>query len=159
MLGFAVKTGSSRLENVVAAFAVAPLGGALVVGLIGYLFGAIMGGENIVGTIVAGGFLATAGVGYAVAIILGIPGFLLFWRLRWTRGAHWVLLCAAVGAVTGAVAPLILTAFGGQLEEICQAAGVLLIAGAAVGKASGLLFARVIKVRQPAAADIAATFD
>jgi hypothetical protein len=70
-----------------------------------------------------------------------------------------VLLCAAVGAVTGAVAPLILTAFGGQLEEICQAAGVLLIAGAAVGKASGLLFARVIKVRQPAAADIAATFD
>jgi hypothetical protein len=147
------------MQNVVAAFAVAPLGGALLVALFVSLMTVTIGAGRLLGSVVGTAFLFTAGVGYAAAIVLGIPGFLLFRHLRWTCRAHWVLLCAAVGAVTGAVMPAAMTLIGSDGERVWMAIGVLFVTGGIVGAASGLLFARTIKVMPPAADEIAATFD
>jgi hypothetical protein len=147
------------MQNVVAAFAVAPLGGALLVGIVVFLMALVIDAGGVMGSVVGTAFLLTAAVGYAAAIVLGIPGFLLFRHLRWVRRAHWVLLCAAVGAITGAVMPAAMTLIGGDGERVWIAVGVFLVTGGVVGAAAGLLFARTIKIMPPAADEIAATFD
>jgi len=147
------------MENVFAAFAVAPLGGALLVAVVAFLFALVVGSGDITGNAVGLAFIATALVGYAAAIILGIPGFLLFRHLRWIRGAHWVLLCAAVGTVTGAIVPVAAMQAGGMAEDFWGAVGVFLAAGAVIGAASGLLFARTIAIGPPGPDEVAATLD
>ena len=146
--------------NVVAAFAVAPLGGALLAAIVGFVLVLLADTGEMMGRVVGSAFLLTAAFGYAAAIVLGIPGFLLFRRMRWIRRAHWVLLCAAVGGIVGAAVPaagVLLT--GGEYERLWEAAGIFLIAGAVFGVASGLLFARTIKIKPPDADEIAATFE
>jgi hypothetical protein len=147
------------MQNVFAAFAVAPLGGALLVAVVGFLFALVVGSGDITGNVVGLAFIATALVGYAAAVVLGIPGFFLFRRLRWVRGAHWVVLCAVVGTVTGAIVPVVAMKTGGMAEEFWGALGVFLAAGAVIGAASGLLFARTIAIGPPRTDEIAATFD
>ncbi|HUL10428.1 MAG TPA: hypothetical protein VLV76_29135 [Candidatus Acidoferrum sp.] len=146
------------MENVVAAFAVAPLAGALLVAGVGFLMALAVGPSALTG-VVGTAFALTAGIGYVAAVLLGIPGFLLFRRLRWVGSAHWVLLCASVGAVTGAVMPAAVTLAGDRGGRLWAAVGVFLVIGAVVGAASGLLFARTIKIKPPASDEIAATFD
>jgi len=146
------------MENIVAAFAVAPLAGALLVAGAGFLMALAVGPSAMTG-VVGTAFALTAGIGYVAAVLLGIPGFLLFRHLRWVGRAHWVLLCAAVGAVTGAVTPVAVTLVGGDGERFWVTTGVFLVVGAVVGAASGLLFARTIKIKPPAPDEIAATFD
>ena len=147
------------MENVFAAFAVAPLGGALLVAVVGFLFALVAGTGDITGNVIGMTFIATAVVGYAAAIILGIPGFFLFRRLRWIRGAHWVLLCAAVGTVTGAIVPVAVMKADGMADEFWGTLGGFLAAGAVVGAASGLLFARTIAISPPSPDEVAVTFD
>lgn len=148
-----------RLHRVVAAFAVAPLGGASFVAAVMLALALYLGRDAVPGQVVGLSFIVTAGVGYAVAVVLGIPGFLLFRRLRWIRGSHWVLLCATVGTAAGAALPVGGALFGNGREIIWAALGAMAAAGTLVGAASGLLFARTIRTAPPAAGEIAATFD
>jgi len=146
------------MQNVVAAFAVAPLGGALLVAGVALLI-ALAVGPSAMSSVIGTAFALTAGMGYVAAVVLGIPGFLLFRSLRWIGRSHWVLLCAAIGAVTGAAMPAAATLVGDQGQRLWAAIGVFLVIGAVVGAASGLLFARMIKIKPPAPDEIAATFD
>src|SRR5262249_32441731 len=78
-----------RLRNVVAAFAVAPLGGGALVApiaLIGALFGQVTAKEVFMLPILF------SILGYVAAVVFGIPGYLIFRRLGWINRAHWVLL-------------------------------------------------------------------
>jgi hypothetical protein len=147
------------MKQVFAAFAVAPLAGALLVTIIVFLFAALVGSASVMGSIVGIAFIVTAGHGYAAAIVLGIPGFLLFRCFGWIRQAHLVLLCASIGSATGAIWPAAFGVIGGEASRAWMALGVFLVAGALVGAVSGLLFARTIKVEPPSANEIAATFD
>jgi hypothetical protein len=147
------------MQHVVAAFAVAPLGGALFAAVVAFSVGVYVGPDILSGEIIASSFIVTAGVGYAAAVFLGIPGFLLFRRFRWIRASHWVLLCASIGAATGAAVPAAGALIGGATDDLWATLGGMLLAGALVGAASGLPFARIIKVAPPAADEIASTFD
>lgn len=147
------------MQNVLPAFAVAPLGGALFAAVVVSSVGAYLGAGVLSGEIVASSFLVTAVVGYVAAVVLGIPGFLLFRRFRWIRASHWVLLCASIGAVTGAVGPIADALIAGATDDLWTTLGGMLLAGSLVGAASGLPFARIVKVAPPAADEIAATFD
>ncbi len=110
-------------------------------------------------------FLLIAIHGYAVALVLGIPSYLLFCRLGWIRRAHWVLLCAALGSVAGAAWPalIMMGEFGSDSGTAATAisafAGAGLLAGALVGAVSGLVFSLVIKIEPPRIDEIASTFD
>jgi hypothetical protein len=154
-----VKTRRPQFGNVFAAFAVAPLGGALLVGVIGILLGLVTDWGSMTGRVVGMAFIVTAGAGYAAAFVLGIPGFLLFRHLRWIRGAHWVLLCASIGAVTGSTGLVTATVMLGGEKDIWAALGGVAVAGGLIGAVSGLVFARTIDVIPPGADEIAATFD
>jgi hypothetical protein len=147
------------MQHVFAAFVMAPLGGALFAAVVVFSVGVYMGPDILSGKIVASSFIVIAGVGYAAAVILGIPGFLLFRRFRWIRASHWVLLCASIGAVTGAVAPAADALIAGGTDDLWTTLGGMLLAGSLVGAASGLPFARIVKVAPPAVDEIAATFD
>lgn len=147
------------MQNVLAAFAVAPLGGAMFAAVVVFSVGAYLGAGVLSGEIVASSFLVTAVVGYVAAVVLGIPGFLLFRRFRWIRASHWVLLCALIGALTGAVVPVAAALIAGATDDLWATLGGMLLAGSLVGAASGLPFARILKVAPPPADEIAATFD
>ena len=156
----ALKGRKPRLKNVVAAFAAAPLGGAGVTAAIGWILGAFMYGPNVAATEGAIPlFILFSILGYAVAIVLGIPSYLLFRRLGWIRRAHWVLLCAVLGGAAGAVWPVM--ALLGRLEvgDPLASIGGFAVAGVLVGTVSGFVFAWVIKIEGPRADEIAATFD
>jgi len=151
-----------RLRNVVAAFAAAPLGGAGVTAAIGWLVGLFSFGLNAAAAEAAAPlFIVLSILGYAVAIILGIPGYLLFRRMAWVRRAHWVLLCAVLGAAAGSIWPVaaLLTRIDIDISYPVAAIGGFAIAGALVGTVSGLVFAWIIRIDAPKADEIAATFD
>ena len=147
-----------QLKRVVAAFVAAPLGGAAAIAVIAFSLVAI-GGSPEMAPFVAGQLFALAAIiGYAVALILGIPGFLLLRRFGWVRRAHWVLLCASLGAVAGGIWP-VFALIAGYPGSPLGLIGVFILPGMLLGVASGLVFAWVIKVEPPRTQDIAATFD
>jgi hypothetical protein len=150
-----------RLRRVVLAFIAAPLGSAAAVGIVTILTGL---GESLqlMAQIAVAGFTLTAIVGYAVAIILGIPGYLFLRHRGWVRRAHWVLLCTALGGVGGAIWPLL--AFIGDPFFIAvplytAIVGGFVLTGAVLGAVAGLVFSLVIKLDPPTADEVAATFD
>ncbi len=148
------------MRNVVAAFAAAPLGGAGVTAAIGWLIGLFSFGPNAAAAEAAALlFIFFSVLGYAVAIILGIPGYLLFRRMAWIRRAHWVLLCANLGALAGSIWPVV--ALLARIDVVNPAASIggFAFAGALVGTVSGFVFAWIIKIEPPRADEIAATFD
>jgi hypothetical protein len=145
-----------RLKNVVAAFAAAPLGGAAMLTVIALAFSETH--TSIDGTPVAAAvsayvhvrmalvfFLMGAIVCYPVAIILGIPGYLLFRHRGWIRRRHWILLFAIVG---GGVAVVGLPLFG-----------FIAVFGLLAGIAMGFVFALTIRVEAPSADEVASTFE
>jgi len=147
-----------RLKNVVAAFAAAPLGGAGAVSVVTLLAMVLSAPPAVAGGAAVGMFVLTLVLGYAVAAILGIPGYLLFRRLGWIRSAHWILLCAVLGSVTAAAWPLAAVLIGGNAVPLTSIGGLALI-GLLVGTASGFVFAKIIKIESPRTDEIAATFD
>jgi hypothetical protein len=151
------------LRNVVAAFAAAPLGGAGVTAAIGWLVGLFSLGLNaaLAAEAAAPLFIVFSILGYVVAIVLGIPGYLLFRRMAWIRRAHWVLLCAVLGAAAGSIWPVValVTRIDIDISYPLAAIGGFAVAGALVGTVSGFVFAWVIKIEAPRADEIAATFD
>jgi hypothetical protein len=160
----AVRRNRLRLKKVVAAFAVAPLGGAGAVAAIGWFIGMFsLGLSADVGAVVAETafvlFVIFSILGYAVAIILGIPGYLIFRRMAWVRRAHWVLLCAILGAIAGSIWPVVALLAQLGINNPTTSIGGMTVAGALVGTVSGLVFAWIIKVEAPRADEIAATFD
>jgi hypothetical protein len=150
-----------RLRRVVLAFLAAPLGSAavLAVTVIATTLGESL---EVSATITALAFGFTAIFGYAVAVVLGIPGYLLFRRRGWVRRAHWILLCAGLGGVAGAIWPLLRLAGGEPVESLAlytAIVGGFVLAGALLGAVSGLVFSLVIKLAPPKPEEIAATFD
>jgi hypothetical protein len=148
------------LTRVVPAFAAAPPGGAILPFLAMLTLDIIGGGPSPHAVAYAGAVaLVFAGFGYAAAIVLGIPGFLLFRRLGWVGRAQWIVLCAGVGSVAGALASAAL--FAGEMlpGDILSTIGVFAVAGLFVGAASGLAFSLVIRFEPPDAKRIAAAFD
>ena len=92
-------------------------------------------------------FVLTSIVGYAVGIVAGIPGYLLFCRLGWVSRVHWIALGAALGAVAGAIWPLRVLLLNPDVTYGTAAVAALAIAGLLWGAAWGLAFAWVIKVQ------------
>ena len=154
-----MKSRQPRLKHVLAAFAVAPLAGALLVTVVAFFFAASVGVDEIMGTVVEMTFILTAAIGYAAAIVMGIPVFLLFRHLRWIRGPHWILMCTSIGAAAGAAWPAAVMVIGDETENAWAVLGAFLVTGSLVGAASGLLFARMIRIEPPQPDEIAATFD
>lgn len=143
------------------AFIAAPLGSAAAVAI---TFIATTLGESseLAATIAALAFALTAITGYAVAVVLGIPGCWLFRRLGWVRRAHWILLCTGLGGIGGAVWPLLALAGGQPVESLAlygAVVGGFMLTGALLGAISGLVFSLVIKLDPPTPDEIAATFD
>jgi len=156
----ALKGRKPRLKNVVAAFAAAPLGGASVVAAIALMLAAFLGGPGDIAVNAAVAlFILTSILGYVVAGVLGIPGYLLFRRLGWIRRAHWVLLCAVLGSAAGAVWPVVALLSRINGVDPVASIGGFAVAGLLVGTVSGFVFAWIIKVEAPGADEIAATFD
>jgi hypothetical protein len=147
-----------RLKNVVAAFVAAPLGGAGAVAVVALLAMLLNAPADVAGAAAVGMFVLTLILGYVVAAVLGIPGYLLFRRFGWVRRAHWILLCAVLGSVAGAAWPLAAMLSGANAVPLTSIGGLALI-GLLVGTASGFVFAKVIKIEAPRADEIAATFD
>ena len=148
------------MRNVVAAFAAAPLGGAGATAAIGWLVGLFSFGLNAVAAEAAALlFIVFSILGYAVAIVLGIPGYLLFRRMAWVRRAHWVLLCAILGAAAGSIWPVVALLTRIDVGDPTASIGGFAIAGALVGTVSGFVFAWIIRIEPPRAEEIAATFD
>jgi hypothetical protein len=150
-----------RLQRVVLAFIAAPVGSAAVVAVV---FVATGLGESLelAATIAAFGFALTAIIGYAVAVILGIPGYLFLRHRGWVRRAHWVLLCTALGGVGGAIWPamgLVTAPPFGSLSLYTAVVGGFVFTGALLGAVAGLVFSLVIKQDPPRPDEIAATFD
>lgn len=148
-----------RITNAFGAFAVAPLAGAVLVAVVTSLFAVISGGGASLDSVVGMSFIVTAGVGYGAAIVLGIPGFFVLRRFGWVRRAHWVLLCAAIGFGTGTIGPVLEWLVTGSFDDFWPLLGGFATAGALIGSASGLVFARTVRIEPPGIADIAATFD
>jgi hypothetical protein len=149
------------MKRVVAAFAAAPLGGAGAAAAITLVL-TLDATLDVAAAIAATAFAFTAIIGYAVAVLLRIPGYLFFRRLGWVRRAHWILLCAGLGGIAGAIWPLLEFASGqgiGSPTLYGAIVGGFILAGALLGAVSGLVFSLVIKFDPPKPDEIAATFD
>jgi hypothetical protein len=150
-----------RLRRVVLAFIAAPLGSAAVVAI---TFIATTLGESMefAAAFAALAFALTAIIGYAVAIVLGIPGYLYLRRRGWVRRAHWILLCTALGGVGGAVWPLLGLIGAPPVEAVSlytAIVGGFILTGALLGAVAGVVFSLVIKRAPPTPDEVAATFD
>jgi hypothetical protein len=150
-----------RLRRVVLAFLAAPLGSAAVVAIITFV--AILGDSRVAATTIAAyAFALTAIFGYAVAVVLGIPGYLFLRRRGWVRRAHWILLCAVLGGIAGGVEPLLGLAGSRPVESFAlytAVVGGFILTGALLGAVAGLVFSLVIKRDPPTPEEVAATFD
>jgi hypothetical protein len=139
-----------RPRNALAAFAVAPLGGAGVIAAIALVLGVfLVGWGKAAGGVFAMLFVLTSILGYAVAIVAGIPGYLLFRRLGWVRRAHWIALGAVLGTVGASIWPLRVLILNPTVTHGTTALACLAIGGLLWGAASGLTFAWVIKIEPP----------
>jgi hypothetical protein len=147
------------MKQVLIAFAAAPLASALLAAAGASFFAIATGGGEATGVVAGVTFFMTAAIGYVAAVLLGIPGYLLFRRFGWIRASHWVFLCSSVGATTGAVGPALRVSAAGNTDAIWIVSGAFLAAGAMLGAAAGLSFARIIKIAPPRVDEIAATFD
>jgi hypothetical protein len=153
-----LKKGKARPKNVLAAFAVAPLGGAALVAAITLIFGVFSGyWDNAGGAVAAMLFVLASIMGYAVEIIAGIPGYLLFRHLAWVRRVHWITLGAVLGAASAAIWPLRVLLLNPDVDYGIAAVATLAFAGLLWGAASGLAFAWIIKVEPQRADEIAST--
>ena len=157
--GTALKRRRPRLKNVVAAFAAAPLGGAGAIAAFTFLAVLLGGPADLAVGAAVGLFILTLILGYVVAVVLGIPGYLLFRRLGWISRAHWILLCAVLGSAAGAAWPVAVLLSRANTVDPLTSIGGLAVAGLLVGTVSGFVFAWVIKIEAPPADEIAATFD
>jgi hypothetical protein len=146
------------MRRVVAAFLAAPLGGAGAVAVVAFVLATASGSFDIAPFIATELFALASILGYAVAVVLGIPGYLLFRRFGWIRRAHWVVLCASLGAIAGGIWPLVALMFG-YPDNPFTLIGVFVVPGSLLGAISGLVFAWIIKIELPRAEDIAETFD
>src|SRR5262249_24089570 len=143
-------------RNVAAAFAVAPLGGGALVApiaLVGALFGQVTPEEVFILPILFSIH------GYIAAVVFGIPSYLVFRRLGWIKRIHWVLLCAGIGGINGAVWPVVALLIQLETDYPVATIGGFTVAGVLVGIVSGLVFAKVIKTEGPRADEIATPFD
>lgn len=153
-----MKKGKVRLKNVLAAFAVAPLGGAGLVAVITLIFGVFSGyWDGAGGTVAAMLFVLALIAGYAVEIIAGIPGYLIFCHLAWVRRVHWIALGAVLGAAGAATWPLRILILNPDVDYGIATVAALTSAGLLWGAASGLAFAWIIKVEPQRADEIAST--
>lgn len=142
-----MKKGNGTRKNVLAAFAVGPLGGAGLVAAIAFLGVLLRDRDGIAaGTVAAVLFVLISLLGYAVGIIAGIPGYLLFRRLGWVRWAHWITLGAVLGATVAAIWPLRVLLINPDVDYGIAALAAITFAGLLWGAASGLAFGWVIKV-------------
>ena len=142
-----LKKGNGTSKNVLAAFALGPLGGAGLMAVIAFLGVLLRDGDGIgAGTVAAALFVLVSLLGYAVAIIAGIPGYLLFRRLGWIRRAHWIALGAVLGAVVAAIWPARVLLINPDVDYGFVALVAITFAGLFWGAASGLAFGWVIKV-------------
>jgi hypothetical protein len=150
-----------RLRRVVLAFIAAPLGSAATVAVI-FIAAGLGESLELAATIAAFGFGLTAIIGYAVAVILGIPGYLFLRRRGWVRRAHWILLCTALGGVGGAIWPLLGLIGAPPAEPVSlytAIVGGFVLTGGVLGAVAGLVFSLVIKLDPPTPEEIAASFD
>lgn len=142
-----MKKGNGTPKNVLAAFAIGPLGGAGLVATIAFLGVLLRETDGIAaGTVAAVLFVLISLLGYAVGTIVGIPGYLLFRRLGWVRRAHWIALGAVLGATVAAIWPLRVLLINPDVDYGVVALAIITIAGLLWGAASGLAFGWVIKV-------------
>jgi hypothetical protein len=140
----------ARLKNVLAGFAIAPLGGAGVVAAATLVFGILLTDwGNAAGGVAAMVFVLTSILGYAVGIVAGIPGYLLFCHLGWICRVHWIALGAGLGAVGAAIWPLWILILNPDVTHGTAALACLAIGGLLWGAVSGLAFAWVIKIEPP----------
>ena len=98
------------------------------------------------GTVAAVLFVLISLVGYAVGIIAGIPGYLLFRHLGWVHRVHWITLGAVLGATVAAIWPLRVLLINPDVDYGIAALAIITVAGLLWGTASGLAFGWVIKV-------------
>ncbi len=151
-------TNRLRLGRVLAAFIAAPLAGAGAVAARALVTVALDSSFDLASTIAAKTLFFEAIRGYAVAALLGTPGYLLFRRMGWIRRAHWVLLWIFLGVIMGVTWPLLTQVSGGPSLPLILV-GAFAVTGLLFGVASGLAFALIIKPRSPRPSEIAATFD
>jgi hypothetical protein len=153
-----LKKGKARPKNVLAAFALAPLGGAGLVAATALIFGVFSGyWDNAGGTVAAMLFAFALIVGYAVEIVAGIPGYLLFRYFAWARPVHWIGLGAVLGGASAAIWPLRVLLINPDVDYGIAAVAILTFAGLLWGAASGLAFAWIIKVEPHRADEFAST--
>jgi hypothetical protein len=139
--------GSGTPKNVLAAFAVAPLGGAGLMAAIAFLAVFLRDGDGIGAGIVAAVLLVLISLlGYAIAIMVGIPGYLLFRRLGWVRRPHWIALGAVLGATVAAIWPIRVLLINPNVDYGIAALAAITVAGLVWGATSGLAFGWVIKI-------------
>jgi hypothetical protein len=145
-----LKKKDAMLKNVIAAFAVAPLGGAGVVAAITLIFGVFFAGwGEAAGGVAAMLFVLTSILGYAVGIVAGIPAYLFFRHFGWVCRVHWIALGAVLGTASAVVWPLRVLLLNPDVTYGTAAVAGLAVAGLLWGTASGVAFAWIIKVEPP----------
>ncbi len=145
-----MKKEDASLKNVLAGLAIAPLGGAGVVAAATLVLGIFLADwGKAAGGVAAMVFVLTSILGYAVSIVAGIPGYLLFRRLGWICRWHWIALGAGLGAVGAAIWPLRVLILNPDVTHGTTALACLAIGGLLWGATSGLAFAWVIKIEPP----------
>ena len=140
---------NAKSKNTIAAFVVAPIGGAAVAAAVALIVGVFLRGWAAAGAIAGMMFVVISIVGYLVEILVGVPGYLLFRHLGWVRRRHWIVLGAVLGTGSGAIWPLAVLLLNPDVQHGVAAIAVLAIAGLVWGVASGLTFASIIKVVPP----------
>jgi hypothetical protein len=141
----------------VAAFAAAPLAGAGAVAAETFVSLAILDGSLDFAPRLAVKTLFFESIrAYSVAVILGVPGYLLFRRLGWIRRAHWVLLWAVLGIIGRGTWTLLGFGFSDLLFMLMP---TFTLSSLLFGVTAGLVFAFMIKAGSRRADEIAATFD
>lgn len=99
-------------------------------------------------------------LGYAAAIIVGIPSYLLFRRWGWIGRRHWFLLGAAIGVLPAALFIIIGLA---NLNGAESHAGNVIFAGIVIALvsavATGAMFAWLIRPKVANLDQVGATFD
>jgi len=155
------KRNTRKSSRVVIAFAAGPAVASVAVAVLFLVLGLLLDAHREALAILVGGlFGGMLVLGYVVAIILGIPSYLLFRRWGWIGRRHWFLLGAALGALSGALFMIVGLANPNGAESQARnviSAGVV-VALVSAG-ATGAMFAWLIRSRGSNLDEVAATFD
>lgn len=150
-----------KSSRVVIAFAAGPAVASAMVAMFFLVLALLLDAHrDALAFLVMGLFGGMLVLGYVVAIILGIPSYLLFRRWGWVGRRHWFLLGAVIGALSGALFMIVGLVNPNSAES--QARNVIL-AGIVVALvsagATGAMFAWLIRSRGSNLEEVAATFD